>query len=169
MRILVVSDSHGNETRLLQAHEIFKPVDLLIHCGDGEADAISVERTEEAAVLRVAGNCDLGSSAPRELVHLLQGNKLLICHGDRYHVKAGLEKIISRGKELGVDAILFGHTHLALVENCCGIMLVNPGTLFSQASLHSCALLEITDDGSLLATIQPLPPYPPHPPSPPAA
>lgn len=157
MRILVVSDSHGNEARLLQAHEIFKPIDLLIHCGDGEADAITVEQTEGTTVLRVAGNCDIGSAAPRELVHLLYGKKVLICHGDRYNVKAGLDKIISRGKELEVDVILFGHTHLALVENCFGIMLVNPGTLLSQAPFHSCALLEITDDGSLQATIQPLP------------
>lgn len=157
MRILVVSDSHGNETRLLQAHEIFKPVDLLIHCGDGEADTITVEQAEGTTVLKVAGNCDIGSTAPRELVHLFDGKKALICHGDRYNVKVGLEKIVSRGKELGVDAILFGHTHLALVENCFGILLVNPGTLFSQAPFHSCAMLEITDDGSLQATIQPLP------------
>lgn len=157
MRILVVSDTHNNEAGILQAVELFKPLDLLVHCGDGEADSRMLEFVEDIPVARVAGNCDIGSTAPRELLQIWKGVRVLICHGDRYGVKTGLAGIEARGLEAGVDIILFGHTHLALIEKRAGILLINPGTLFRQAPFHSCALLEIRDAADLQATIHHLP------------
>lgn len=156
MRVLVVSDTHGNEAGILQAVELFKPLDLLVHCGDGEADCGLLEHFEDIPVIRVAGNCDIGSSAPRELLRILKGVRVLLCHGDRYSVKAGLSGIEARGLEVEAGVILFGHTHRAMAEEHTGMLLVNPGTLFRQAPFHSCALLEITDAGPQ-ATIHPLP------------
>ncbi|CAH2030683.1 metallophosphoesterase family protein [Trichlorobacter ammonificans] len=156
MRILVVSDSHGNENGILEAYQAVRPVDMIIHCGDGEADAWVLEAAESLPVLRVAGNCDVGSRSPRELVSEWKGKRILICHGDRYGVKTGLSFLAARGRELAADAVLFGHTHHALAETDQGLLLLNPGTLFGRASFRSCALLEITDAG-LQATIHPLP------------
>lgn len=156
MRILVVSDTHGNDTGILQAHRTVQPVDLVVHCGDGESDACLLEAVEAVPVLRVAGNCDVGSRAPRELLGEWKGKKILICHGDRYGVKTGLASLVARGQTLGAHAVLFGHTHHALSEEYQGLLLLNPGTLFIRAPFRSCALLEITDAG-LLATIHPLP------------
>ncbi len=156
MRILIVSDTHGNDTGIVLALHALQPVDLVVHCGDGEADIRLLESIDTTASVRVAGNCDVGSAAPRELLCEWKGVKVLICHGDRYGVKAGLAKLEARGCEAGVQAILYGHTHLAMIEKRSGILLINPGTLFSQASFQSCALLEIGDDG-FQATIHPLP------------
>lgn len=156
MRILIVSDTHGNDTAIISALHALQPVDLVVHCGDGEADLHLLESIDSTAHIRVAGNCDIGSSAPRELLCAWNGVKVLICHGDRYGVKAGLAKLEARGREAGVHAILYGHTHLAMIERRSGILLVNPGTLFNQASFQSCAILEIKDDGSLQAAVHPL-------------
>jgi putative phosphoesterase len=155
MRILVISDTHGNQTALLKAHQAAGHLDAVIHLGDGEADAAVLAEIENHPVLRVAGNCDIGSTAPRELIGSWKGIRLLLCHGDRYGVKNGLARLVQRGKEIGVDGVLYGHTHLAMAEEVEGLMLINPGTMTYPAPFHSYAILEITADG-LHAAIIPL-------------
>lgn len=144
MRILVVSDTHGNESMLFKAHQQAGVIDAVIHTGDGELDALLLEETLGGTVLRVAGNCDQNSTAPRELLVTLAGKRLLITHGDLYKVKSGLDQLVTHGKETGVDLILYGHTHLALAEQREGIQLLNPGTLWGQASFLSYGILEIS-------------------------
>lgn len=143
MRILVVSDTHGNEGMLFRAHQLAGPVDAIIHTGDGELDALLLEETLGGTVLRVAGNCDHGSSAPRELLITLADRRLYITHGDRYLVKSGLEQLVEHGKTAGAEVILFGHTHQALTEQRDGILLLNPGTLWGRAPFLSYGILEI--------------------------
>ena len=147
MRILVVSDTHGNQTALLKAHQAAGHLDAVIHLGDGEADTAILAEIESHPVLRVSGNCDSGSTAPRELVCTWQGTRLLLCHGDRYGVKNGLARLVQYGKEINADAVLYGHTHIAMTEEHEGLILVNPGTMTYPAPFHSFAILEITSDG----------------------
>ncbi len=147
MRILIVSDTHGNQSALFMVREVAGPVDAIIHLGDGEVDAALLSAVEEIPLLRIAGNCDLGSSAPRELVCEWKGVRLLLCHGDRYGVKTGLSRLIERGIAAGVDGVLYGHTHQALAEQHDGLWLINPGTLTYPAPVHSYAILNITVTG----------------------
>jgi hypothetical protein len=143
MRILVVSDSHGNDGMLFRAHQQAGPVDAIIHTGDGELDAQLLGETLGETVLRVAGNCDHGSQAPHELLVTLAGRRIMITHGDRYLVKNGLDQLVRHGTEQGADVILFGHTHLALTEQRHGIQLLNPGTLWGRAPFLSYGILEL--------------------------
>lgn len=155
MRILIISDSHGNEEIVFKAHQQAGNVDVVIHTGDGEQDVRLLEQVTGETVLRVAGNCDYGSPAPRELFMTLAGKRLLIVHGDQHAVKSGLERLVAYGKKTGADAILFGHTHLALAEERDGIQLINPGTLWGRAPFLSYAILEIAGQ-SMTATIHKL-------------
>lgn len=155
MRILVVSDSHGNDGLLFRAHQQAGPVDAVIHTGDGEEDARFLEETLDIPVLRVAGNCDHGSPAPRELQVVLAGRRILIVHGDRYQVKSGLEQLMNHARQVNAEVILFGHTHLALAEQRDGIQLLNPGTLGERAPFLSYGILELTPQG-IIATIHQL-------------
>lgn len=155
MRILVVSDSHGNDGMLFRAHQQAGSIDAVIHTGDGEMDAQLLEEILGDGVLRVAGNCDHGSTAPRELQITLAERRILICHGDQYLVKSGLERLLSHGKQCGAEVILFGHTHLALSEQRDGIQLLNPGTLWGRAPFLSYGILEITPQ-QISATIHQL-------------
>jgi putative phosphoesterase len=145
MRILVMSDSHGNVPLALQACDLAGSFNALIHLGDGDEDAEILALALDIKVVHVAGNCDIGSASPRELLLECEGKKLLLMHGDACGVKSGLGKLEKRAREAGVDAVLFGHTHRATVTTLSGgILAVNPGTLTRIAQLKSFAILEIT-------------------------
>jgi putative phosphoesterase len=140
-----MSDSHGNVPLALLACDMAGTFDSLIHLGDGGEDAEILAHALDITVVHVAGNCDVCSAAPRELLLDYEGKKLLLMHGDAYGVKSGLGMLEKRAREAGVDAVLFGHTHRPTVTTLSGgILAVNPGTLTRTAQLKSFAILEIT-------------------------
>ena len=147
MKVLVISDSHGNVNRAFTAHTRSEPVDIVIHLGDGSADADMLREALDVPVINVAGNCDPGSNAPRELVWECEGKRILLTHGDAYQVKSGLSRLRQRAEEIGVDAVLFGHTHQGVLENYSGLLLINPGSLANQSYPRSYAVLDITCNG----------------------
>jgi len=147
MRILVMSDSHGNTPLALKACDMAGDIDALFHLGDGAEDAEILVHALDVKVIHVAGNCDHGSASPRELLVECDGKKLLLMHGDACGVKGGMGMLEKRAREAGVDAVLFGHTHRATVTTLSGILAVNPGTLMRTAQQKSFAILEITPAG----------------------
>ena len=147
MRILVMSDSHGNIPLALQACDMAGNIDALFHLGDGGDDAGILAHALNIKVIHVAGNCDIGSDSSRELLMECEGKKLLLFHGDAYGVKSGLSMLEKRACEAGVDAVLFGHTHRASITTFSGILAVNPGTLMRTAQQKSFAILEINPSG----------------------
>lgn len=147
MKVLVISDTHGNSNRAFAAHTLAEPVDIIIHLGDGCADADLLRDALDVPVINVAGNCDPASSAPRELMWECEGKRILLTHGDVYHVKSGLVRLRQRAEEVGADAVLFGHTHQGVLENHTGLLVLNPGTLSNAAHHRSYAVLSIMPDG----------------------
>lgn len=147
MKILVISDTHGNVNRAFIAHSRCENVDVLIHLGDGCVDANLLREVLEIPVINVAGNCDPGCSAPRERVWECEGKRILLTHGDAYQVKSGLDRLRQRAQEVGVDAAFFGHTHQSLLENNSGLLLLNPGTLANYGQHCSYAVVDISPEG----------------------
>jgi putative phosphoesterase len=147
MRLLVISDTHGNFPLAFKACSVAEPFDALVHLGDGGDDAALLENVLDEEVIRVAGNCDFGSSSPRELLWECAGKKMLLVHGDAYGVKNGLGRLEKRAREVGADAVLFGHTHRATVTTLSGILAVNPGTLMHTSQQTTFATVEITSHG----------------------
>jgi putative phosphoesterase len=117
---------------------------VLIHLGDGGDDAELLAHALDVTVIHVAGNCDTGSASPRELVWECEGKRLLLVHGDAYRVKSGLTRLERRAIEAEADAVLFGHTHCAMISTLAGKLFVNPGTLIHPSQITTCAILEIT-------------------------
>lgn len=152
MRILVISDSHGNTPLALQACDMAGDFDALFHLGDGAEDAEIMAHALDVTVMSVAGNCDRGTASPREMLVECEGKKLLLMHGDACGVKNGTTMLEKRAREAGADAVLFGHTHCATVTTLSGILAVNPGTLMRTAQQKSFAILEITPAG-ITATV----------------
>ena len=61
MRILVLSDTHGDISRACQVYHILQKqgqVDLIIHCGDYYKDAIHMSERLGASIVWVKGNTD---------------------------------------------------------------------------------------------------------------
>lgn len=143
MKILVVSDTHGN---YLAPLEIFKETgaEMLIHLGDEIDDALTLELILEHPVIKVPGNCDPRAKEPRELLESIAGNRFFITHGDLYRVKNGLHRLIEKAKSLKAAVALFGHTHVPLIHKQDGVLLINPGTLMAGSDSKSYALLNVT-------------------------
>jgi len=57
MKILVVSDSHGNTVMLQRIIDREWPFDRLVHCGDGAADLLRVRLPAGMPVTPVSGKC----------------------------------------------------------------------------------------------------------------
>lgn len=142
MKILVVSDTHGN---YLAPLEIFRETgaDMLIHLGDEIDDAHTLELILDRPVIKVPGNCDPGAKEPRELLETFADKRLFITHGDRYRVKNGLYRLVEKAKALKAAVVLFGHTHSPLIQKQDGVLLINPGTLMTGSDLRSYALLTV--------------------------
>ena len=147
MKALVISDTHGNISLALKAHSLSEPVDIIIHLGDGSDDADLMREVLDVTVINVAGNCDIGSTAPRELLWECEGKKILLLHGDAYGVKGGLTRLDQHAREVGADAVLFGHSHLATNELRSELLILNPGTLSRAAHQRTFAVMNVSSDG----------------------
>lgn len=147
MRILVISDTHGNFPLAFKACDRAEPFNVLIHLGDGGDDAELLASTLDVEVIQVAGNCDLASTSSRELLWECEGKKLLLVHGDAYGVKSGLGRLEKRALEVGADVVLYGHTHRATITTLSGLLAINPGTLMRSSQHTTFATLEITAQG----------------------
>jgi uncharacterized protein len=143
MRLLVISDSHGNYPQVLKAHELAGPVDHIIHLGDGADDALLLEQLLEVPIFQVGGNCDMDYRLPQELTLDLGACRLFLTHGNRHMVKSGLRQLIDKGMEVGATVTLYGHTHRPAVHRESGMLLVNPGAL-KQGLPGSYAILTVT-------------------------
>lgn len=129
MKYLVLSDSHGNVDNMVRAAELTKP-DGIIHLGDCWRDAEELRLLFPRLPLeQVPGNCDLGRFEAPERVLILNDHRVLIAHGHTLGVKTGLLRAQYRALEQNADILLFGHTHVPLVDAASRPMLLNPGSI----------------------------------------
>lgn len=147
MLFAIVSDTHGNVEGLKKLIDFCKKnyqIDKYIHLGDGIGDMFTLIKAgtvDEQECSLVKGNCDVFSGIPEEQVLEVEGLTILLCHGHRYEVKFGLDRILYRAQELGASIVLHGHTHIPFNENVAGIQVINPGSL---KEIVAFTLLEIS-------------------------
>lgn len=130
MRILVVSDTHGNFGNLRRAILAQPGAEVVIHLGDGEDDLLRAQRTfPERAFFAVRGNCDLASSLPPAGEYEAEGARVFFTHGHLYGVKSGQYAIVCAARERKANVLLYGHTHQAFTDYEDGLYMMNPGSL----------------------------------------
>jgi len=152
MKIAVISDTHGNYPRAVQALSQHSDLSALIHLGDNHDDAFCIGVALGLPVIGVSGNCDPRGAAPRELTQTIGGVRFFITHGDLFQVKSGLERLIRRAEHTDAQAVLFGHTHVASITKSNGIILVNPGCMKTGEGPGTHAILSVTN-GTVAAEI----------------
>ena len=143
MKILVLSDSHGDTWRLREIFSREHGFSLCIFLGDGERDLEPFFPMPGVPLLAVRGNCDLASSLPATLVTDEGGKRILCTHGYLQHVKYGLAGLRSAAREAHADIALYGHTHIPVQEYDDGLYLCNPGSV----RCGDYAVLEIVPQG----------------------
>lgn len=133
MRILVTSDSHGDEYALLQAIRSQPTASAVIHLGDGVREAENAaERFPDLAFYQVRGNCDFGAGdLPLARRETLGGRRLFLTHGHMYEVKYDIYRAVCAAREQEAHMLLFGHTHQPLSTYEDGLYILNPGSLHS--------------------------------------
>jgi phosphoesterase, MJ0936 family len=152
MRIIVISDTHGDLSGFERAVDQQPKADLFIHLGDCERDLDQVKPLfPDKRFLSVAGNCDFGSDTPTESETIARGRRIFFTHGHPYHVKFGYASAIGEARRRGADILLFGHTHLPYTAYEDGLYIMNPGSLGHPRDGHpTYGIVDITDAGIVL-------------------
>ncbi len=156
MKLIVISDTHGNYPAALRAVESIPQVDAVIHLGDFCDDLLPLASALTCKLFRLPGNCDVNSPLPRELFIRFAGVPFLLCHGDAHGVKGGVSRLAEHAHRTGAEVVLFGHTHEPLIQTDKGVLLVNPGALQKGDSSPTFALVTL-EEGTVSARIIPLP------------
>ncbi|MFZ2447917.1 MAG: metallophosphoesterase family protein [Syntrophobacteraceae bacterium] len=149
MKIVVMSDTHltrtTDEFRDLCA-KFCDGADMVIHLGDWERVEL-LNFLERYPLEAVSGNMDdhfIHSRLPTKKIVNAGGFRLGVTHG--WGSPGGIRNRI--GQELpGVDAILFGHTHQALMVRENGVLWFNPGSVSMGrgSSRNSLGILRVGD------------------------
>lgn len=152
MRIIAVSDSHGNLGALQRVFERTESTgSIFVHLGDGEQELEMIKRFYPRLDIRsVAGNCDHGSlSQDFDVIRVKDDVKVLITHGHKYDLRDGTKKLIEAAHLYGCKAVLFGHTHCRYQGYEDGVYLLNPGSCSSPRdfSKPSFGYIDITPYG----------------------
>ena len=130
MKILVFSDSHSSFSFMRRCIEVVQP-DAMIHLGDYYSDGQTMaEEYPNIPIYQVPGNCDAHRGYipdPETQLISLHGVRLFMTHGHRHGVKMSIYKLLADARSVGVQAVLFGHTHMALCQQDEGIWVLNPG------------------------------------------
>lgn len=142
-RLGIVSDSHGERSKLRRAWELLGDCDAYVHLGDCARDLQGAPPPPGVPLYSVRGNCDFAAHAPEEITFRFGGLCFLACHGHRYRVKEQLTYLSLRAREAGADVVLFGHTHMPCVERDGPLLLVNPGALMDGRV----CILEMRENG----------------------
>lgn len=134
MKILVCSDSHGNDTALDELAIRYPTCDLYLHAGDSESDEWSIK-----PFLSVAGNNDYKGDFPERRIIDTPFGALLIQH----YPKIPLDIVI----QYNIKIFIHGHTHRRKNEEENGLKIINPGAISFPRDSHdlSFVILEIDE------------------------
>lgn len=145
MKILVLSDSHSALSFMFRCVNRVKP-DAVIHLGDYYDDGEALlEEFPHIRLYQVPGNCDryrapLG--AQEILIMNVLGANLYMTHGHRHNVKFYTGNLLADARAAKVQAVLYGHTHIAeCYQEPDGLWVLNPGSAGSYGG--SAGMIEI--------------------------
>lgn len=152
MKILVLSDSHASLGFMRRCIEAICP-DAVIHLGDYYNDGQTMcEEFPQIPFHQVPGNCDMHRGwIPDTETKLIElgGVRMLMTHGHRHGVKMSLHRLLADARASNVQAVLYGHTHMAHCELEDGLWILNPGA----ASWGGSAGLITTQHGKVISCV----------------
>ena len=146
MKLLIMSDTHGDAAVIERVKSYVPDADLIVHCGDSELD---YAHPFLQGVQRVRGNCDRQEAFPEQIIEqLATGDILFVTHGHLFNVKSTLMPLSYRADEVGATICCFGHSHLLGAEKIGNTLFINPGSLKKPRGRteKSFVVLTIEDD-----------------------
>ena len=130
MRILVLSDCHGNRRALETVLDRHNDIKKVFYLGDGveAVDEMKIFYPDKTFYI-VSGNCDWNSAYPSYGEAVIEGVKIIYTHGHRHNAKYGTERLYETARNVGATLVLYGHTHAAKEEYRDDVYIINPGAL----------------------------------------
>lgn len=164
-KILVVSDTHGDNERLYDLLETKGPFNMLIHCGDSLELMDYIGTVADCEAVGVRGNCDIYSSLPAQELVEVKGHRIFVTHGHLYQIsrimpllaQSGFKSMVREAEQRGADIVLYGHTHVPDISYSGRITVMNPGSLSQprqKTRKYTYGIIEIHDDGRADCNIQ---------------
>jgi len=150
MRILVISDTHGDIDKARDVIRKNNNVSLIIHLGDYFRDAQKInDEFPDIPIEYIYGNSDfMIDDTPAEKLLECEGKRIFMTHGHRYSVKWDYERLFNKAHEVGADILLFGHTHVAEIVKNGSCVILNPGSISDPRgdASESYAIIEINSN-----------------------
>src|SRR5947209_5643371 len=132
MEIAIISDTHlprGSRTLPEACRERLRAADLIIHAGDFSRLEVLEELRQWGPVVGVHGNVDdaaVRAALPETAIVDAGERRLAVVH-DAGPAQGRLRRMRTRFP--GVDAAIFGHSHIPLHERAPdGFQIFNPGS-----------------------------------------
>ncbi len=156
LRVGLIADTHiPRDAKILPPHvkEAFRDVNLILHAGDIYLPEILDELETIAPVLAARGNGDYDFPEDNRMgevqVFNVAGLDIGLTHAINYpgSTQFPCDRDIVRQCGRPVDVIVFGDTHIAMVEKYNSTLLVNPGSPTlpnGRFELGTVGILEIT-------------------------
>lgn len=156
MKILVISDSHGNNLYLNRAIEQAGTFDYFLHLGDLEGSEHFIETFVDVPKVMIAGNNDYYIDVEPEAEIDLDGHHIFMAHGHQYHVYTGVKYLREEAQRRGADIVLYGHTHVPYMEQTEEMLILNPGSISlprQKERIPTYAIIELKEDGTVKAAL----------------
>lgn len=175
MKIGVISDTHGRVDAWTKAEAIFAEADIIVHAGDvlyhpprlGCTEGYDIPAMAEAMnespipIVIAQGNCDaqvyeellnIPAQSPYAVVEF-EGLRIIAAHG-HLHTR---NEMIALGKRYKADVFVSGHTHIPVLEQVDGLVLMNPGSAaipkFEVNGRPTASIGIITEDGMRIVAV----------------
>lgn len=154
MKILIISDTHRDDSTFVKLIKEEGPVDMLIHCGDVCQSEELYRELADCEVKIVSGNNDFYTDLNPEEEFDIRDYHCLLTHGHMYGVSWGTERLVEYAYNSGADIVFYGHTHIPKVEydEEFNVWVVNPGSLSyprQSGRQSSYIVMEIDKNGDL--------------------
>ncbi len=126
MKILIFSDVHGAQKRLVTILNHHHDADLNISLGDHE---LNKQFLNTHNILAVKGNypMDVGVGYTHE--QMIGNKKVFFTHGHHYWIKSGYDRLLLAMDSIDAQVCFHGHTHVIGFTQFKGRTIINPGAV----------------------------------------
>ena len=138
MKVLVVSDSHGEKDNIISVSKIAREAkaDKIIHLGDDydDADFLVEQGTHIERVPGVFSAYYTEKDIDNRKTIELEDWKILLTHTKEKHENDLPDDISPEDlvRDNKVDIVLYGHTHIPAISKQGDVYLINPGHLKTE-------------------------------------
>jgi uncharacterized protein len=157
LTIGVVSDTHvyphGARRLSPEVGAVFSRFDvgLILHAGDVNTSSVLVALADIAPVLAVTGNNDdagLREVLPAEVRFTVGSHRFVMIHGHGGQSARSEARRVANGDDR-VDCVVYGHSHIPLIEREGETILFNPGSATDRrwGDYFGIGLIAVTKSG----------------------